>query len=335
MKTLTNIFSQVLIVMLGLVLATCQKEEPLMPGSENANDIKSPRLKTAVYYEYYWNHLEYLTFESIKKLYDEGFLNKGNANALLVKYQAARQTLLKGNYDAAIGVLTAFVNLVDDFVEGGQLSPEQGDELVVVPEGIIESFSFQCGNTLKDVRDDQEYETVQIGGQCWLAENLNFEMADEGYPISYSYNNDPVNGKMYGSLYLINYDVITIACPVGWHMPSDDEWKTLEVYLGMDEDEADDEGYRVSGDVGRKLKSTSGWIFSGNGDNSSGFNALPAGTGHVKDGFSGMGGQSYFWSWTKTGSYFWTRGLSSEYQGVERFDVSSRVLFSIRCVKNE
>ena len=66
---------------------------------------------------------------------------------------------------------------------------------------------------------------------------------------------------MRGRLYL--WQTALIACPTGWHLPGDEEWKTLEMYLGMSQSEADDISWRGT-DEGTKLKSTSGWHQNGN-----------------------------------------------------------------------
>ena len=136
-------------------------------------------------------------------------------------------------------------------------------------EEVIDPSRAPTG-TFTDPRDGQVYNTIDIGAQVWFAENLNYET-----PNSHWYDNDSANGDIYGSLY--NLDEALNACPTGWHLPSDDEWKIMEMELGMSQHEANLEGVRGEG-VGRKLKSTSGWEENGNGTNSSGFNGLPGGS---------------------------------------------------------
>ena len=152
--------------------------------------------------------------------------------------------------------------------------------------------------------DGNVYKTVQIGTQTWMAENLKTTRYNDGYQIpnvidnsewialhtgAYRwYNNDAATYKnMYGALYNW-YTVSTgMLCPTGWHVPSDAEWKQLEMALGMTQAEADSWGGEDYGAIGRgtdqgtQMKTTTGWNDwagrDGNGTNTSGFSALPGG----------------------------------------------------------
>lgn len=138
-----------------------------------------------------------------------------------------------------------------------------------------------------------------------VADNLewaNLEDNDTDDAYSY-YNNDSTS--QYGALY--TYAAAKDACPTGWHLPSDAEWKTLEKYLGMNSAEADDTGFRGTTE-GAKLKATSGWNSDGNGTDEAGFSALPGG---YRNGISGVikstGDLSDYWSSTEfnsTTAYF-------------------------------
>ena len=180
--------------------------------------------------------------------------------------------------------------------------------------------------TFTDARDGQTYSTIEIGSQTWMAENLAYlpsvspssaESYTTPYYYVYGYNGTSVNSakatsnyNTYGVLYnwsaamagaassSSNPSGVRGVCPSGWHLPSDAEWKTLEMTLGMSQSEADDSGWRGT-DEGQKMKSTSGWFSNGNGTNSSGFTALPGGFRLYLGSFSNIGLYGYWWSATE------------------------------------
>jgi len=112
--------------------------------------------------------------------------------------------------------------------------------------------------TFTDPRDGKTYKTVKIGGQIWMAENLNYECEGSQY-----YRDDPERGKKYGRLY--DWEAARKACPPGWHLPSKEEWETLVNSAG---------GTEIAG---KYLKAAIGWGSSGNGTDDYGFSALPGG----------------------------------------------------------
>lgn len=179
--------------------------------------------------------------------------------------------------------------------------------------------------TFTDPRDGQTYTTIEIGNQVWMAENLNYETSD-----SWWYDNSFANGDIYGRLY--TWDAALNACPSGWNLPSDEDWKIMEMALGMSQTEADDTVNRGT-DEGMKMKSTSGWYKDGNGTNSSGFNALPGGGGSGL--FYYLGSYCYLWSSSEYSSTFaWGRGLSYESVQVYRYASDKPAGFSVRCLKD-
>ncbi|MFO7617275.1 MAG: FISUMP domain-containing protein, partial [Bacteroidales bacterium] len=122
-----------------------------------------------------------------------------------------------------------------------------------------------------DTRDSNRYLIGQIGDQTWMLENLAYldtmgfprDNAGKAYFI-HGYNGkkwkDAIkhpNYSTYGVLY--NWAAAMEVCPDGWHLPADDEWKSLEKYLGMSTAEADKIHWRFSGNVGTQLKSSLGW----------------------------------------------------------------------------
>lgn len=190
------------------------------------------------------------------------------------------------------------------------------------------SLNAQQTGTFKDSRDGKTYTTIEIGSQTWFAENLNYE-------TSYSsrwYDNSSANGDVYGRLY--SWEAALTACPSGWHLPSDEEWKTLEMALGMSQSEADNTYWRGT-DEGEKMKSTSGWIININSRNTSGFTALPGGYHYSYNSFYDLGKEGYWWSATEhSGRLAWNRRLNYGSRQVGRYDATKLDGCSVRCLKD-
>jgi uncharacterized protein (TIGR02145 family) len=212
--------------------------------------------------------------------------------------------------------------------------------------------------TFTDAREGHQYKWIKIGGQIWMAENLAYlpfvgywERGSATEPrymvLGYTGENvDEAKGSAYYSTYgaLYNWVAATAACPAGWHLPSDDEWKVLEKHLGMSPSDMDIEYYRVSGHVGSQLKETGTehWISPNNGaTNSSGFTALPAGCMAYNIGYTGFGERgwtTYMWSATKADNPqngVWIRWLAYHSQGMERLPLYLGAGYSVRCVKDD
>ena len=203
--------------------------------------------------------------------------------------------------------------------------------------------------------DGNYYHTVDIGSQTWMVENLLVTHFRDGTNIpnvieqtlwnglstdAYCWwnNNFTTYKNTYGALYNW-YAVVKInkLCPEGWHVPTDTEFKTLEMSLGMTQAQANAEYWRGS-TQGTQLKSTTGWT-TGNGTNTSGFTALPG--GYRWDQFyTGIAGtinvQGLWWSSTKYPDpiYNWWRGLGNSNSGVYRGGMDDNAGLSVRCVKN-
>jgi len=186
--------------------------------------------------------------------------------------------------------------------------------------------------TFVDERDGQVYKTIRIGNQIWMAENLN-------YSAGVAYRRDKRNANIYGRLY--DWRAACNVCPEGWHLPSDEEWKELEVYFGMSKRTADLEGFR--GDpVGYKLKSKPTlWNEDINKyTNESHFNALPAGT-YGSDGmavfrsFHALGDEANFWTSTKYDfNQAWDRSILDQRGDISRSQPVLSHCFSVRCIKD-
>ena len=175
---------------------------------------------------------------------------------------------------------------------------------------------------LEDERDGQVYKTVKIGGREWMAENLNY-----AYSWTYCYDLDTLNCEKYGRLY--SWSAASQACPDGWRLPTQDEWKALFEEVGG----ADVAGYM--------LKATEGWEFGGNGIDAFGFNMLPAGSclsiGCKEDfrDYGGLNRDTDYWALDDQGS-----GNSHEaircypyYLEASCYWLDVDYHFSVRCIK--
>lgn len=211
------------------------------------------------------------------------------------------------------------------------------DSVVIIP-------SCSCPDSVTDSRDNQTYPLVQIGSQCWMAENLRYDIPGI-YGSADTIN--PANPSIaYGRLYdwptimngastsSSNPSGVQGICPNGWHIPSDDEWNEMEIALGMPAADASNLGTR--GTHGATMKSTTGWNNNGNGTNSSGFNAVPA--GNFSDLLlNWLGNNGYFWSTTE--SFLPTNPLTRivYYSGsgsIRHRGLDKPTAISCRCVKD-
>ena len=215
---------------------------------------------------------------------------------------------------------------------------------------------------LTDKRDGNHYNIVKIGNQFWMAENLRYlpsvvgpNMISNTQPYYYVYDYDGTdvaaakateNYKTYGVLYnwaaAMNGDAsseanpsgVQGACPCGWHLPSDAEWKQLEMHLGMTEDEANADGWRGT-DEGGKLKDTTLWNAPNTGaTNESGFAALPGGYRDVLS-FYNIGNYCLLWSATEyDATNAWFRSMTHFFSELRRDNGVKSAGNSVRCVRD-
>ena len=178
--------------------------------------------------------------------------------------------------------------------------------------------------------DGNVYNTIQIGEQCWMKENLKVVHFADGTPLVdgthavntrydtitkyfFVYENDTSYMETYGLLYIwkaavngysseldLNPSQIQGVCPDGWHLPSDSEWKELEFYLGMSPMEAHDRDWRGTIEGGMlKEQGFTHWAFPNTGaTNESGFTALPAGERTILGDYEFLGERGSFWTST-------------------------------------
>ncbi len=189
-----------------------------------------------------------------------------------------------------------------------------------------------------DPEDGTVYRTLQLGDQIWLADNLNRgvmiygveDQQDNGVIEKYCYDNNPVLCEKYGGLYqwdeAMQYSTQVSSqgiCPEGWHIPSDSEWKILEVFLGMSGEDANERLWRGidQGVLIQPLGET-------------GFEALMGGNRFLAGSFSQIGSTGYFWTSTGTeGRHAWRRGVNINEEGIYRSENHRSFGFSVRCIR--
>jgi len=202
---------------------------------------------------------------------------------------------------------------------------------------IIYSTLLYPQETVADY-DGNVYETVTIGNQVWLKENLKSVHYCDGTPIPevVAYNNEDSLGAIYGLLYTWDAAMkgssdpgVQGVCPCDWHVPTHEEWAILEDYLG---------GPNVAGGK-MKEAGTEHWLSPNYGaTNSSGFTGLPAGE------YDAYFVPNKFWL-LHTAAVFWTSSQTNQLQATERYLSHNDAVcgnlawykvmkYSIRCVKD-
>ena len=150
---------------------------------------------------------------------------------------------------------------------------------------------------MTDPRDGMVYKTTTIGGQVWMAENLNYfdiEGASSSIKNDWCYWDKPENCESAGRLY--TWTVAQRICPEGWRLPTKSDWESLLQEVGADSLN------EILWKGSSKLKSVSGWENEGSGTDDFGFTALPAGmkfTTSTQDGFTYHGCSSLMWAATE------------------------------------
>jgi uncharacterized protein (TIGR02145 family) len=361
MKTLRLTISTLLVYFLFLFFLSCEKSDPKMemlldPDLEvGSSQLEELEVGTSVEISYL---LELIA--TVERMFEEGVLNQGNANALIKKIESAIKSLEssdsrsikksasvpnvkihmdKGNDQSARGKLKAIINMVNALIISGNLPPEEGQLLITLTENSL----ILIDGAFTDPRDGEEYKVVLIGDQLWMAENLKATRYNDGTDIppvtgidewtaldspGYCwYGNDyETHGTIYGALY--NWYAVNTGklCPEGWHIPSDEEWVKLITYCG---------GYEVAGG---KLKEngTEHWISPNVGATDEyGFTALPADARYLYREYYFLGIHAHWWSSTEHDEdHAWIHYLLNEYTGVIRIPPDKRYGLSVRCIRN-
>ena len=203
----------------------------------------------------------------------------------------------------------------------------------------VTASTFQCADQI--IYGGQYYNTVIIGSQCWLKENLNIGtlqyptqgMSNNQILEKYCYNNDEAKCTEYGGLYewfemmqYIYQEGTQGICPDGWHLPSKTEVVGLINYLGGEDI------------AGGKMKETGfgHWNQPNTGaTNSSDFTGLPGGfQSSNNSSFGGLNNGGNYWTSTENGSYAWRYSLSFDNDDVNQGLGNMDTGYSVRCIKD-
>ncbi len=222
---------------------------------------------------------------------------------------------------------------------------------------VITDSAWECGDLIKYGKE--EYNTLRIADQCWIQENLNIEEGETDIDCQvkrYCYQDSIGNCNRYGGLYDIRSafcgqegEGVQGICPLGWRIPTDEDWVVLETEIGLNERYAKDYGFRGS-DEGSKLSGNydfwkEGDLKENNLFGDLGFDALPSGyqLGHSLGTFRGMGEDGFFWSSTSAHgdaqcgiarAAYATREINYNETGIRRNCRDARGTASVRCVRD-
>ena len=195
---------------------------------------------------------------------------------------------------------SVFNILFSDGIDGVDTARHDPDSVGVWhfydPRGTHDNPDFAYGE-MTDPRDGMVYKTTTIGGQVWMAENLNYfdiEGAASSIKNDWCYWDKPENCESAGRLY--TWKVAQRICPEGWRLPTKSDWESLLQEVGADSLN------EILWKGSSKLKSKSGWENDGSGTDDFGFTALPAGmkfTTRTQDGFTYHGCSSLMWAATE------------------------------------
>jgi len=278
-----------------------------------------------------------------------GAMSIGQALITAQASDCAKEGLLSNDYFCNEATSTFWVSLGIEGLNGCNpacvVNVITGDvEINYRCTGLMPEESIDACNGMEYINDsdNNSYKLVSIGSQCWMAENLRtgiFIDSDSNLTAGnlvaekWCYNDNITLCELEGGLYSWN-EAMSInetygICPEGFKIPSDDDFKELEIFLGMTQDQADDiQGLLHRGtDQGTQLKE----------GGSSGFESIMPGFMHDNRLFYGNGlltqnDQAYYWTSTQENSSAYVRGLSN-LPTVRRQLINKISGLSIRCIK--
>jgi uncharacterized protein (TIGR02145 family) len=271
--------------------------------------------------------------------YSAKLISQSNSQrAMGIEYVSSNKNVLSSRLKNSSSTIDMNYTIGDQLLFKGISGPYS----TIVPDVPVSSKTLTFEFVACTDADNNNYSTVHIDTQTWMAENLNVgtringsvDQTQNSIIEKYCTNDDDANCAVYGGLYqwdemmqYVNTPGVQGICPAGWHLPTNAEWITLTTFLGGDSI------------AGGKMKETTGthWLSPNTGaTNSSGFTALPAGDREDSNYFTTTGYYSFFWS---SSLYFsssaWSRVM--EYYDAEIYRAYGSFFtfgYSVRCIQN-
>ena len=179
----------------------------------------------------------------------------------------------------------------------------------------LKVLKYNDGSAIPNVTDNDDWKLLTTGAYCWYDNNMNYK-------------------NTIGALYNWYAAGTGKICPTGWHVPTNEDFNNLELFLGMNPESIDLWDWRGT-DQGTQLKNTIGWKAGENGTNSSGFCAIPGGYRYGADGgFNALEKLTYYWCSERNDELAWYRRLDGPETGIFKGSTYKRGGKYIRCIKD-
>lgn len=357
LKKLANVLVTTAAIACLLFLVACDDDGSSSPVTPSDNDVSSSSIDSA-------------ESSSSDGKESSSSVAMANSSSSAVKGSSSSTDSAKSSSSVTLSSSSSDINVIEE--SSSSIALENSSSSLMSSSSVISSSGGESSSsigkvfessfnqnitygTMTDSRDKKVYKTIKIGGQTWMAENLNYADSSKTLSLlerSWCYNNDSANCVVAGRLYTwaAAIDSVKLAtdadnpqdcgfrktctlpdtvygiCPPGWHLPTRTEWKTLLDEVG---------GLSTASKI---LKSQTGWYNNGNGTDGVGFSALPAGGWDVGNGEFYAGGRlANFWS--ASGDYTsnfaaYHVDLSYEDDHANLTGYYKKYGFSVRCLQN-
>ncbi len=336
--TLIELLAVIVILAIIMIIATPMIIKTIEDARKGSFKNSAHGIIQTAEYEYSRKIVKDITPSELTYIYEDGVeISKTSGHTLEFKGEKPKNGTVIINKEGEVALA----------IHDGTYCAEKGynDKEVTISEKTVGDCTlsseapFSCGNDFLDTRDDNIYKTVQIGEQCWFAEDLRYDCSLEdgkdynniGSGNSWSGTNNcgnqgtGYNGLLYQWPVAMNGSTTQGSrglCPDGWHIPTDEEWKILEGTVdstyGVGHTVWDGSGWHGN-DVGIKLKGNP-------------FNAKFAGFRYPAGSLDYVGSDGFWWASSTSGSLAWNHRLNSISADIGRSANLQSDGSSVRCI---